>query len=109
MVLSVSGSLTITVWKRRSNALSFQSTSGIRPTWVAPMLLQLAPCQGRLQDVGGIHGTLAFSRAHQRVDFVDEEDDAPFAFRHFVDDGFQTFLKLSFVFGTSDKRTHVEE
>ena len=69
---------------------------------------QLAPCQGRLQDVGGIHGTLAFSRAHQRVDFVDEKDDAPFAFRHFVDDGFQTFLKLSFVFGTGDKRAHVE-
>ena len=69
---------------------------------------QLAPCQGRLQDVGGIHGTLAFSRAHQRVDFVDEEDDAPFTFRHFVDDGFQTFLEFPFVFGTGNQRTHVE-
>ena len=69
---------------------------------------QFAAGQGRLQDVGGVHGAFALSGAHQRVDFVDEEDDLPVALRHLVDDGLQPFLELAFVFGSGDEGAHVQ-
>ena len=69
---------------------------------------QFASCQGRFQDVGGIHGTFASAGTHQRVDLVDEEDDASIALGHLVDDTLETLLKFTFVFGASHKCTHVE-
>ena len=69
---------------------------------------QLASGQGRLQDVGRVHRAFALSGTDQRVDLVDEEDDLPVALRHLVDDGFQPFLELTFVFGTGDEGTHVQ-
>ena len=69
---------------------------------------QLAARQGRLQDVGGVHGALATAGSHQRVNLVDEEDDAPLALGHLLDDTLQTLLKLTFILRTCHERTHVE-
>ena len=40
--------------------------------------------------------------------FVDEEDDFAVALCHFVDDGFESLLKLSLIFGTCHEGTHVK-
>ena len=69
---------------------------------------QFSTCQGWLQDVGGIHGTLTATGTHQRVNLVDEEDDAPLGLRHLVDDRFQALLKLTLVLCTSYQCTHIE-
>ena len=37
--------------------------------------LNLAPAQGGLQDVGGVHAALGIAGAHDVVDLVDDEDD----------------------------------
>ena len=69
---------------------------------------QLATCQGRLQDVGGVHGAFALAGSYQGVYLVDEEDDVALRLLHLVDDGLQTFLKLAFVLGAGHQRAHVE-
>ena len=69
---------------------------------------QFAAGQRRLQDVGGIHGTLATAGTYQRVNLVDEEDDLAFGLRHFLHDALQSFLKLAFILRTGQQRTHVE-
>ena len=69
---------------------------------------QFTTGQGWLQDIGGIHRTLTTTGTYQRVDLIDEEDDAAFCLRHLVDDALQTFLEFTFVFRTSHQRTHVE-
>ena len=69
---------------------------------------QFATGQGRFQDVGGIHGTVALAGTYQGVNLIDEEDDFALALDYLVDYRFESFLKLTFVFGTGDKGTHVE-
>ena len=69
---------------------------------------QFATCQGRLQYVGRIHGSLALSSAHKGVYLVDEEDYLSVRADHFIDDRLQPFLKLAFVLGTSHQCSHVE-
>ena len=69
---------------------------------------QFATGQGRFQDVGGIHGTLATAGTHQRVDLIDEEDDAALTLGYLVDDALQALLKLTLVLCTSHQGTHVE-
>ena len=48
------------------------------------------------------------SGSNQRVDLVDEENDASLGFRHLVDDALQTLLELTLVLGTGYQRTHIE-
>ena len=69
---------------------------------------QLTTGQCRLEDVGGIHGTLATAGTHQSVDLVDEENDVALSVGHLFDDALESFLKLTFVLGTGDEGTHVE-
>ena len=75
MVSSTLGSPTKTGWKRRSRAASFSMCLRYSSRVVAPDAVQLAPGQGRLQQVGGVHRALGRAGAHQRVHLVDEEDD----------------------------------
>ena len=42
---------------------------------------QLAPGQGRLEQVGGVHRAIRLARADDQVQLVDEEDDPPFGGR----------------------------
>ncbi len=69
---------------------------------------QFASGQSGFQNVGGIHGSLALAGTHKGMDFINEEDDLSFALGNLVDNGFQTFLKLSLVLGTCNKGTHVK-
>ena len=46
---------------------------------------ELAAGQGRLKDVCGIHGALAFACTHKGVDFVDKEYYLTIGACHFVD------------------------
>ena len=79
----------MTVWKRRSRALSFSS-------------------QGGLQDVGCVHGSLASAGTYQGVYLVDEEDDLALRLRHLTDNALQPLLELTFVFGTRQEGAHVQ-
>ena len=69
--------------------------------------LQFAACEGRLEEVGGVHAAGGVARTHHRVQFVDEEDDIG-AFLQLFEDCFHAFLKLSAVFGARHKTGHVE-
>lgn len=69
---------------------------------------EFAACQSRFEDVGRVHGTFALAGAHEGVDFVDEEDDAPFGGGHFVDHALEALFKFAFVLGTGHEGTHVE-
>ncbi|GIV31968.1 MAG: hypothetical protein KatS3mg030_270 [Saprospiraceae bacterium] len=69
---------------------------------------QFATGQGRLEDVGGVHGAVAAPGAHEGVDFVDEQDDLAIALLHLLDDGFEAFFELTFVLGASDEGGDVE-
>ena len=69
---------------------------------------QFAAGKSRLEDICGIHGTLAFTGTHESVDFVDKEDDFAVRTGHFVDDGLESLLKFTFVLRTGHKRAHVE-
>ena len=69
---------------------------------------ELTTGEGWLQNVGGIHRTLTTAGTYQRVDLIDEEDDAAFCLRHLVDDALQALLKLTLILRTCHQRTHIE-
>ena len=69
---------------------------------------QLATRQGRLQDVGRVHGAFAAACAYQGVDLIDEQDDFAIAVDDFLDDILQTFLKLALVFCAGEQGAHVQ-
>ena len=69
---------------------------------------KLATCKCRLKDVGSVHCSLATACTHKSVNLVDEEDDATVGIGNFLDDAFESLLKLALVLGTSHKRTHIQ-
>ena len=69
---------------------------------------QLTTCQGRLQDISSIHGSLAAAGSHQRMNLVDEEDDFAFGLRHLLHNTLQSLLELTLVLRTGQQCTHVE-
>ena len=69
---------------------------------------QLAACQRRLEHVGGIHRPFRGARAHQRMQFVDEQDDLPFGLRNFLQDGFQPVFEFAAILCAGDKRGQVQ-
>ena len=69
---------------------------------------QFATCQGRLQNIGSIHGAFTLTSTHQGVDLIDEEDDVSLGLLHLINDGLQTLLELTLVLGTSNQGTHIE-
>ena len=69
---------------------------------------EFAAGQGRFENVGGIHGTLALTGTHESVDLVNEKNDLAVALGHLVDNGFQAFLEFTLIFGAGDKCAHVE-
>ena len=54
--------------------------------------LNLAPGQGGLEDVGGVHAALGVARAHDVVDLVDDEDDVA---RPCLISSMRPFMRLS--------------
>ena len=69
---------------------------------------QFTTGQSRFQDIGGVHRTLALSGTYQRMDLIYKQNDLAIRLGHLIDYGFQTFLKLAFIFGTGNQRTHIQ-
>ncbi len=60
-----------------------------------PDAMKLAPGQGRLEEVRGVHRPLGRAGPDDRVKLVDEQDDVPFRFLDFLEDGLQPVLELA--------------
>ena len=73
-----------------------------------PDAVQLAPRQHGLQHVARVHGALCRTSPDDGVQLVDEQDDAPLALLHLVQDGLQPLLKLAAELGPGDQRPHVQ-
>ncbi len=69
---------------------------------------QLAPGQGGLQHVGGIHGAFRRPGADDGVDLIDEEDDLPLGGGDLLQDGLQPLLELSAVLRAGDEGADIE-
>ena len=70
--------------------------------------MQVATGERRLEDVAGVHRALGGTRAHNGVEFIDEQDDLALGLLHFLEHGFQTVLELTTVLGAGDQRAHVK-
>ena len=70
--------------------------------------VQLTAGQHRFEQVARVHGAFGFTRTHDGMEFVDEEDNAPRALLHFRQHGFEALLKFTAVFRSGDERTHIE-
>ena len=69
---------------------------------------QFTTSQGRLQNVGCIHGTFATASTYQGMNLIDEEDNLAVGIGYLLDDALQTLLELTLVFGTGNQCTHIE-
>ena len=69
---------------------------------------QLAARKGRFEDVGRIHRPRRLAGTHQRVNFVDEEQNLALRGDHLLHDGLQTLLELALILRTGDQRAHIE-
>mmetsp|Transcript_870 Transcript_870/g.2578 ORF Transcript_870/g.2578 Transcript_870/m.2578 type:complete len:743 (+) Transcript_870:2502-4730(+) len=69
--------------------------------------LELSSGEGRLEDVGGVDGTLGGTCADERVHLVDHENDV-IALLDLLHELLQPLLELSPVLGTGDEQAHVQ-
>ena len=69
---------------------------------------QFATGQSGLKQVGGVHRPFTGARAHDGVQFVNEQDDFAVGVRHFLEEGFQAFFKFAAVFGPREHGPDVE-
>jgi hypothetical protein len=69
---------------------------------------QLTAGEHRLQQVGGVDGALGGAGPDDRVELVEEQDDAALALGHLLEDGLQPVLELAAVLGPGDQRADVE-
>ena len=70
--------------------------------------VQLAPGQGGLEQVGGVHGALGLAGTDQGVHLVDEQDDRALGGGHLVQHRLEALLELAAVLRAGDQGTHVE-
>ena len=70
--------------------------------------VQLAPGQGRLEHVAGVHGTVGLTGTDHGVQLIDEQNDPPFLLGKLVEHRLQPFLELAAVLGAGDQRRHVQ-
>ena len=69
---------------------------------------QLAAGEHRLQEVGGVDRALGRSGADDRVELVDEEDDAARGLLHLVQDRLESLLEFAAVLRAGEERADVE-
>src|SRR5690606_20972899 len=69
---------------------------------------QLAAGEGGLQHVARVHGALGAARADERVQLVDEEDDAALVLREALEQRLQAVLELAAVLRAGDEGAEVE-
>ena len=70
--------------------------------------VQLAAGQHRLEHVARVHGPFGGARAHDRVQLVDEQQDASFRGPDLGQDGLEPLLELAAVLGPGHQGAHVE-
>ena len=70
--------------------------------------VQLAACEHRLEQVACIHAALGLARADDRVELVDEQDDAAVAGLDVVQHRLEALFKLAAELRARDQRAHVE-
>ena len=69
---------------------------------------QLPAREHRLEQVGGVDRALGGTRAHDRVELVEEQDDAPLGLGDLLQDSLEAVLELAAVLGAGDQRADVE-
>jgi hypothetical protein len=69
---------------------------------------QIAARQGRLEHVGGVHSALGPTRAHQRVQLVDEQDDLAVGAGDLFQHRLQAILEFAAVLGARDERAQIQ-
>ena len=69
---------------------------------------QLTAGQHGLEHVARVHGPLGRTRAHDRVDLVDERDDLTLGLLDLVQDGLEAFLELPAVLGAGHHGPQVQ-
>ena len=69
--------------------------------------LKLAAGEGGFEDVGGVQAAFGLARAHQRVEFINKEDDVSLLF-DILDGVLEALLKFAAVFAAGDHATKVQ-
>ena len=75
---------------------------------MAPIAVQLAARQHRLEHVRGVHRPLGRARADDRVQLVDEEDDATGRVGDLLEDRLEPFLELAAILRAGHERAEIE-
>ncbi len=70
--------------------------------------VQFAPGQHRLEHVAGIHGAFGLAGPDNGVQFINEEDDAPFGLLDLVQHRLEPLLEFAAVLGAGDQCAHVQ-
>ena len=70
--------------------------------------VQLTPGQRGLEHVGGVHGAVGLSRADQRVQLIDEQDDAAACGFDVLEHGLEPFFELTPVLRSGDQRAQIQ-
>ncbi len=102
------GSPTMIGWKRRSRAASFSTCWRYSSSVVAPMHVQLAARQRRLEHVGGVHRALARAGADHGVQLVDEQQQVVAVVAHVLHQVRHPLLELAAVAAAGEHAREVE-
>ena len=70
--------------------------------------VQFATRQHRLEQIARIHGAFSLARAHNRMQFVDEQNNEALAIGYFFQNGLKTFFKFTPIFGTGNQGAHIQ-
>ena len=70
--------------------------------------MQFSTRQHRLQHIGCVHGAFRGPGSHQRMQFVDKEDNAAFSACYFFQNGFQALLELAAELGAGNESAQVK-
>ena len=70
--------------------------------------MQFSSGQHGLEQISRIHCAVAFSGSDNRMQLVDEENDIAIACLYFIENRFQTFLKLTTEFCTGNQCPHIQ-
>ena len=70
--------------------------------------MKLATCKHWLKHVAGIHGTICFTCAHNKMKLINKQDNLTFAFLNFFQHSLQTFLKFASIFSSGYQSSHIQ-
>src|SRR3546814_2335525 len=70
--------------------------------------MQFAACERGLEQVRGVHRTLALARADQRVHLVDEQDDLALGRLDVVEHALQPLLELAAIFRSEEPTSELK-